>query len=1558
MKGKRILSLILTLCMLLALTPAMTVPASAETVVEIENYEQLKAFAARVNGGEIHLDAKLTADFPCSDQTWTPIGNDDNEYSGTFNGQGHTITGLSNADVDYSGLSDDDEAYIGLFGVVEGKVQNVVLAGCALSFASDANADAYIGAIAGKNYGTVENCGNTGAVSGPSDAYVGGVVGYNISGTVQNCYNTGAVSGGIFVGGVVGENTGSVKNCLNTGAISGRAGAAVGGIAGTVTKDDTVENCLNTGEVFGSSSAHVGGIVGNNSYGTVKYCLSVGAVSGGTNAKVGGAVGWCPNSAVVTTVKNCYFLDTTAADAVGSAGSATVTNVSALTADELKTLSNCVGFTADNWTEGLSFPVLVAFTAEVHLYANSNEDRVDTGYVCACAPTKIACPFTYADHTFTGWNTKPDGDGTPYGETDAITLKTGETLTLYAQWRDAVVNYPLWVGGVQVTSDNMGNVLGDGTVKFEITDEGENVLTLTNAKIETQNEQDSGIMIQKDYWALTISLIGENEISGTKRGIAWYGGGTDSRLTLTGGGKLKVVGINYGIYVNANLLIDGVSVSATGSNYSSGYGIRCFDLEIKDSIVTANGWVGLESGGSIKVTDSQVFAPGCSKEGIYSYESITIGGDSTLDLEGGYSAIWISDSITLNDGMILLSPSDASWGENGTGHTLYEADGTTCVKKAVFKKFIEYPLWVGGVQVTSANAPDVLGDQTVKFEITEDGENVLTLTNANITGTYLDPDDAAEYTLNLYTEEIGYALTVQLIGENSMRGADIAIQAEGAMQFVGSGTLTAEGSVNGVTVYVGGVTVDGPALTFSGKYFGLWVPAGSITVKNGKLTAEGPKQYAILAKSITLGEGMAITTPTGGYFSEKTVRSSEGDEATKVVIEKAYTVSVTPGANMSISKTAASATVSQTVAAGSAMTAVVFEANDGYYFPTDYSVASVNGISVTRDSFTQITVSGTPTADAAITLTAPTAKNKEQTPTATFTATGADTGTLGGLTAGMKYKVANSEWQTIAGTSVDLTNLSPCTITVYMPGNGTTTIDSDEQTITVTKAATPTLTATQPTTINGTGSIPTTAEHQKSTDGTTWEDCTGAWENLEANKTYYVRVKASGTVLASDAQGITINAFIPGKEQTPQAIFTATGADTGTLSNVAAGMKYKIDSGEWQTVSGTSVELTNLAPCMITVYMPGNGTTTIDSDEQTITVTKAATPTLEATQPATINDKGAIPTTTAHQKSVNGTDWEECDGMWTDLDEGTYYVRVKAAGTVLTSDVQEIVIAVARYTVKFVDEDGTELQSTVYACGETPVYNGENPTKEATAENTYTFAGWTPDIVPVAGDATYTAKYDATVNEYTVTFETNGGSDVPAVKVKYGDPVAEPDAPEKKSFAFAGWYADEGLETPYDFTAKITADTKIYAKWTPISYPVFSGEDSEWTKGSDKDVVITVKRSDADDTCLDHFIGVEIDGNPLERDVDYTAAKGSVVITLKAATLEKLSVGEHTVTVIFDDGRVDTKLTIKAAPNNDPVSPQTGDNSHIGLWIALMVISFCGLSATLVIGKKKRVSGK
>ncbi|MBQ7645929.1 MAG: Ig-like domain-containing protein, partial [Clostridia bacterium] len=159
-------------------------------------------------------------------------------------------------------------------------------------------------------------------------------------------------------------------------------------------------------------------------------------------------------------------------------------------------------------------------------------------------------------------------------------------------------------------------------------------------------------------------------------------------------------------------------------------------------------------------------------------------------------------------------------------------------------------------------------------------------------------------------------------------------------------------------------------------------------------------------------------------------------------------------------------------------------------------------------------------------------------------------------------------------------------------------------------------------------------------------------------------------------------------------------------------------------------------------------------------------------------------------------------------------------------------------------------------------------------------------------------------------------------------------------------------------TVEITDKTGVIIPAVGTShteYEITKGADVEWTKRSEKDVVITVKRSNADDTCFDHFTGVLIDKKPLEKNVDYTAAKGSVVITLRAATLEKLSVGGHTVAVDFDDGKAETKLTVKAASHDDPMSPQTGDNSHLGLWITLMMLSLFGIAATLFIGKKKRV---
>ena len=264
-------------------------------------------------------------------------------------------------------------------------------------------------------------------------------------------------------------------------------------------------------------------------------------------------------------------------------------------------------------------------------------------------------------------------------------------------------------------------------------------------------------------------------------------------------------------------------------------------------------------------------------------------------------------------------------------------------------------------------------------------------------------------------------------------------------------------------------------------------------------------------------DGVAWTTSTpivGDTFSYMGVTSPEYT-VTKPSATT-YTVTVTAGANMTTT-----GSTTQNVNIGDAMAEIIYTAADGYYFPTDYTVAAVNGITVTRIDLTQIKVSGTPTAATNITLTAPTAKTKEATPTAVFTANGIDSGKLTGIAAGMKYRIGGGAWVDITATEANLTGLSACTITIMKSGNGTTTLDSDEQTITVTKAAKPALTPTLLTLTGGKGSIPTTAAHEFSTDGAAWTPCTGATENLDTGK-YYVRVKANGTQLASETQEIDI----------------------------------------------------------------------------------------------------------------------------------------------------------------------------------------------------------------------------------------------------------------------------------------------------------------------------------------------------------------------------------------------------------------------------------------------------
>ena len=274
------------------------------------------------------------------------------------------------------------------------------------------------------------------------------------------------------------------------------------------------------------------------------------------------------------------------------------------------------------------------------------------------------------------------------------------------------------------------------------------------------------------------------------------------------------------------------------------------------------------------------------------------------------------------------------------------------------------------------------------------------------------------------------------------------------------------------------------------------------------------------------------------------------------------------------------------------------------------------------------------------------------------------------------------------------------------------------------------------------------------------------------------------------------------------------------------------------------------------------------------------------------------------------------------------------------------------------------------------VENGKTATKPTDPMETgWTFGGWYTEAActnafdfatAITGNITLYAKWTEegttpTPTYYTVTFDANGHGTAPAAQsVEDGKTATKPADPTASGWTFGGWYTEAACTNQFDFATPITGNITLFAKWTKdvpveITYTVTSGANSTWTKGSSATVTITVKRNVDDDTCFSHFTGVQISGTTLALS-GYEVKAGSTVITLKAATLQQFSAGTHTVTILFDDGTAATNLTIKAAPNGGTGtgSPKTGDESNLGLWLAIMVVSGLSLIGLAFTGRKSR----
>lgn len=257
--------------MMLAKSIDLKIPEGdgAGTPYKIGTAEELYWFAGLVNGTlpgvkkDLSANAILTDDIivntgvldPNKDLVsgndfieWIPIGkssSDDDAYTGTFDGNGHTISGLY--------FNKSNSWYVGLFGCIgaEGKISNV---GVSDSYFQSSNCP-YIGGVCGSNSGELQNCSNSSTVIGKENEYrIGGVCGYN-SGTVKDCKNTGSVRGKETIGGVCGHSYGTIKSCYNTASVSGQY--SVGGVSGSLGSD--VTNCYYLSGTVADGKSGIGG---------------------------------------------------------------------------------------------------------------------------------------------------------------------------------------------------------------------------------------------------------------------------------------------------------------------------------------------------------------------------------------------------------------------------------------------------------------------------------------------------------------------------------------------------------------------------------------------------------------------------------------------------------------------------------------------------------------------------------------------------------------------------------------------------------------------------------------------------------------------------------------------------------------------------------------------------------------------------------------------------------------------------------------------------------------------------------------------------------------------------------------------------------------------------------------------------------------------------------------------------------------------------------------------------------------------------------------------------
>lgn len=323
---------------------------TAANPYQIATADDLKAFRDKVNGGATTACAILTADITLhKSETWTPIGSSSkNKYNGTFDGQGHTISGLN---------VNEGSDQAGLFGDTAWSNTSPVIKNLTIADSSFVTAGGYAGGVAGYGGGVFDNCHTEASVTVQGKKCAGGIIGsYKGTGikaelSMTQCSNRATVKEvggfGSFAGGLIGQAEHQLKleNSFNAGVVSSKPSSGqqcmVGGLVGRVCYATTLVNVYNVGDVSVSSGANVAGLVGDSAQAlTITNAYQHGTVTAGSGS-IGAAI--VANTQSDATLKNVYKTSDLA-DYVPKGGTAKVTGKAAVkTEDELKGLATLLG---------------------------------------------------------------------------------------------------------------------------------------------------------------------------------------------------------------------------------------------------------------------------------------------------------------------------------------------------------------------------------------------------------------------------------------------------------------------------------------------------------------------------------------------------------------------------------------------------------------------------------------------------------------------------------------------------------------------------------------------------------------------------------------------------------------------------------------------------------------------------------------------------------------------------------------------------------------------------------------------------------------------------------------------------------------------------------------------------------------------------------------------------------------------------------------------------------------------------------------------------------------